>query len=237
LSVDTMIAGSSRGGPFSLSEMAALAYEAMQGDNVGFIFGFPNEAAYPYIKRLLQWDDIGELDFYILLRRISAVMPKLAPVDWLGQLVAAGFLCLPSIRAPTKTSCYIEKIRSCGFEKHRYDGQYNSLATADGIRCTYRLCTETQGVRVLYIIDVHPLRIDVLKDAVRRLYRQHARSIDMMLYVGNPSFVPRPLIRVPNSWRPCRVRMCGKILIPGAVDDRVFRLGNWSVNLSNFDVR
>ncbi|MEN6428936.1 MAG: GNAT family N-acetyltransferase [Phycisphaerales bacterium] len=237
LSVDTMIGGDCRGGPFSLREMATLVYDAMRRDNLGFVFGFPNEMAYEYTKRLLRWNDIGELDFYVLPRRISAIVPKLAGIDWLGRLVVAGSLRLPWRGRPAKAHVHIEKICNGAFEEHRYDGDYSSLAVSDGGECTYRLCTEERGIRVLYIVDVHPLRADALREAVRGLYRRHARSIDMMLYVGDPSFDSGPLIRVPKSRRPCRVRMCGRILTPGMVDERVFQMENWSVNLSNFDVR
>lgn len=237
LSVDTMIAGDCRGGPFSLCEMATLVYDAMRRDNLGFVFGFPNEMAYGYTKRLLKWNDIGELDFYILPRRISAVVPRLAPIDWLGRLAVAGWLCLPRRGGPAEMSWSIEKIQGDGFAMHRYNGCYGSIEVADGGRCVYRLCTEERGVRVLYLIDIYPLRADVYGQAVLQLHTRYAKAIDVMLYVGKLPFSPRPLIRVPESRRPCRVRMCGKILTAGTVDDRVFRMENWSVNLSNFDVR
>ncbi len=237
LSVDTMITSRCRGGPFSLCEMAGTVYDAMRKDNLGFVFGFPNEMAYEYTRRLLKWDDIGELDFYVLPRRMSAISPKLASVDWLGRLVVVGYLYLPRWGASVESTCPIEKINNTTFDTHRYDDRYSTFTVSGGGRCTYRLYTEEQGIRVLYIIDVNPLRRDVVEESVRALYRRHARAMDMILYVGGRSFVPRPLIRVPESRRPCRVRMCGKILLPGIVDDRVFHLDNWSVNLSNFDVR
>jgi hypothetical protein len=60
---------------------------------------------------------------------------------------------------------------------------------------------------------------------------------DVLLYVGRLPFRPARMIRVPPSRRPQRVRMTGKILIPDLIDERVFALENWNVNLSNFDVR
>jgi hypothetical protein len=55
--------------------------------------------------------------------------------------------------------------------------------------------------------------------------------------VGRLPFSPRPLLRVPAFMKPRRVYLCGKLLSPGALDDRVFNLDNWNVNISNFDVR
>ena len=74
-------------------------------------------------------------------------------------------------------------------------------------------------------------------EAVRKAYRQSARSADIVLYVGKLPFVPQFLFRLPTSKRPRRVRMCGRVLLPNTVDDRVFEIANWNINLSNFDVR
>ena len=237
LSVDTLITKDGRGGPFNLSEMAAIVYEVMRSDRVGFIFGFPNEIAYGYVKRVLKWNDIGELDFYMLPRKIGAVIPQLALLNGLSRFMAATSLRLPW-RCGKAGACYtIEKVRDAAFESHRYNGDYDTIDIGDGGKCVYRLYVEEDGIRVLYIIDVCPLRPEFLVEAVRKVYHRSARSADMLLYVGRLPFVPRPLFRVPASKRPRRVRMCGRVLLPDAVDDRVFQIANWNVNLSNFDVR
>ena len=237
LSVDTMIAKGRRGDPFSLSKMAAIVYEAMRNDGVGFVFGFPNEMAYGYVTRVLKWKDIGELDFYMLPRNVGAFMPRLTPLNGLSRVMAATFLHLPWRCGTTNGHCRIEKVQGSPFERHRYNGEYDTVAIGDGGKCVYRLYVEEDGIRVLYIIDIHPLRPEFFIEAVRKAYRQSARSADIVLYVGKLPFVPRFLFRLPASKRPRRVRMCGKILLPDAVDDRVFDIANWNVNLSNFDVR
>jgi hypothetical protein len=237
LSVDTLITKGERGGPFNLSEMAAIVYEAMRSDSVGFIFGFPNEMAYGYVRRVLKWNDIGDLDFYGLPRRIGVVIPKLTPLNGLSRFMAAASLSFPWRCGKAEASYKIEKVQGAGFERHRYNGDYDTIAIGDGGKCVYRLYVEKDGVRVLYIIDVYPLRPEFLVEAVRKVYRRNARSADIMLYVGRLPFLPRPLFRVPASKRPRRVRMCGRVLLPDVVDDRVFQIANWNVNLSNFDVR
>lgn len=237
LSVDVMTRNDARGGPFNLSEMAEIVYEAMRSDGIGFIFGFPNEVAYGYTNRVLKWNDIGELDFYMLPRRISAIIPRLTPLNGLSRFMAAMSLRLPWRCGKTEACYKIEKAQGTGFERHRYNGDYDFVAIGDGGKCVYRLYVEEHGIRVLYIIDVYPLRPEFLMEALRRVYRRNARSADIMLYVGRLPFVPRPLFRVPMSKRPRRVRMCGRVLLPHVVDDRVFQIANWNVNLSNFDVR
>jgi hypothetical protein len=109
-----------------------------------------------------------------------------------------------------------------------------SLATAASV-C--RIGVEECGVKALYIIDVLPPSPTFFGKAVRELFRRRSQSIDLMLYVDSLPFVPWPLLRVPHSKKPRRVRMCGRLLVPGIVDDRIWHIENWNVNISNFDVR
>ena len=237
LSVDTMVAKEYRGGPFNVGRMAALVYEAAQKDGIPFVFGFPNDEAYEFTRKVLKWRDIGELDFYILPRNIGAVIPKLHFANRLSRAFAAGLVHLPTFRDSVETGYNIEKVCDGDFEAHRYDGQYDVIETRQGGKCVYRICTEEHGIRTLHVVDVYPLKYALFEEAIRELYSRHAKSIDVMLYVGRLAFAPRRLIRVPRSRRPQRVRMCGKLLTSGSVDERVFRIENWNVNISNFDVR
>jgi len=237
LSVDAMIDKENRGGPYSLCKMATIVYEAMLRDDVGFVFGFPNDMSYEFTKRLLHWKDIGELDFYILLLNIGSVMPRLRFMNCLSRAFAAGFVNLPRFRHTAEPKYNIEKVCDKHFKAHRYDDRYVMTEVGGGGTIAYRIYTEEHGIRVLYIIDVFPLIFPFFEEAVRELHRRHSKSIDVIMYVGTLPFAPRLLLRVPESKRPQRVRMCGRLLAPGVVDHRVFQIKNWNVNISNFDVR
>jgi hypothetical protein len=237
LSVDTMISQDNRIGPYNLCKMADIVYQALLKDDIRFVFGFPNDSAYEFTKRILHWKDIGELDFHILPLNIGAVIPRFSFMNCLSQAFVVGFIYLPFFRHTNDPNNNIEKICDEKFESHRYDDRYTMIRLGDNTKIVYRINTEKDGTRALYIVDVLPLTFSVFKKAVRELYRRHSRSIDVILYVGKPCFSPRPLLRVPKSMRPQRVRMCGKVLATGIVDHRVFQINNWNLNLSNFDVR
>jgi len=237
LSVDVMIDRDARCGPYSLCKMAAIVYQAMLRDDVRFVFGFPNDMAYEYTKRILHWKDIGELDFYILPLNIGSVMPRLRFMNCLSRAFAAGFINMPRFRQTAEPKYNIEKVCDKHFEAHRYDDRYVMIEVGGGGRIAYRIYTEEHGIRVLYIIDVFPLTSPFFEEAVRELYRRHSKSIDVILYVGTLPFAPRLLLCVPESKRPQRVHMCGRLLAPGVADHRVFQIQNWNVNISNFDVR
>jgi len=237
LSVDTMIDKEYSRRPFSLYEMATLVYEAMIRDGVTFVFGFPNDTAYKPVKRLLQWRDIGELDFYMLPLNIGSIMPRLSFVNHVSRTLAAAFVCLPRFRHKVESKYNVEKMLNESFESHRYDDQYVTSYIRGGGKTVHRICTEKQKVRVLYIIDVSPLTGSCFDAAIRELCSHYAKLADIILYVGKLPFAPRLLLRVPESKKPRNIHMCGRLLEHGVVDNRVFEINNWNVNISNFDVR
>ena len=236
LSVDTMVAQEHRGGPFNLTRMAALACEGARRDHISFVFGFPNDHAYPFTRRVLKWSDLGELDFYALPIHIGALKPKLRWANVVSRLGAGGFVRLPQLGQGRRPDFAIEKIPHERFEEHRYGPEHRAIDVGNGGRCVYRTCVESDDVRTTYIIDVTPLMEACFARGVRAVYAA-AKDTDLLLYVGRLPFRPAGLLKVSPSRRPCRIRMCGKILDHQLISDCIFNIANWNVNISNFDVR
>jgi len=236
LSVDTMIAPDHRGGGH-LVKMADVVYEALVRDDVPFIFGFPNEYFYKHEKRILGTRGIGELDYYVTLRSIGTVMPELKLLNCLSRAFSWVAIGLSRVPKNAEDKYHIEKVVDEESDKHRYDECYGRITIGDGTVCIYRICEEENRIQTLYIIDVLPLTPTSMARAVKQVYRTAMDSIDIMIYVGAPHFRPAGLLKVPHSKKPQRIRMTGKILIPEVVDDSVFAIENWNVNMSNFDVR
>jgi hypothetical protein len=237
LSVDAMVDPLHRSGPFHLVKMARLVYEAARRDGVVFAFGFPNDQAYAFTRRILKWRCMGDLDFYALPLRIGRIRPSLAWADRISRFCSAGFIHVPRLSLTRAHRAPVQKVCDEAFRQHRYDERHGRFPLKHGGECTYRVYEEDGGVRALYIIDVEPLTAAHFGEAARRAYAIAASNADLMLYVGRLPFRPPGLIRVPRSRRPRCIRMCGKILDANVVDDRVFQIENWSVNISNFDVR
>ncbi|UCD53208.1 MAG: GNAT family N-acetyltransferase [Phycisphaerales bacterium] len=237
LSVDAMIDAEHRSGPFHLLKMARLAYRPAARDGVVFAFGFPNEQAYTFTCKLLTWKELGQLEFYALPINIGALRPSLRWANPLSRLCAAGMVRVPRLFAPKRSDFPVEKVCDDTFRQHRYDARYGVIPLNGGGECTYRVYEEDDGVRVLYIIDVNPLTAHCFAKAVARLHGIAASCADLILYVGWLPFAPKGLWRVPPSLRPRQIRMCGRVLDPKGVDERILQLENWNVNISNFDVR
>ena len=85
-------------------------------------------------------------------------------------------------------------------------------------------------------MDVFPLEANLFQEAIKKIYHQHARSTDIILYEGRLPFSSLPLIAVPGFLKPQKLRMIGRLLRSDTVDDRVFEMGNWNANISTFDV-
>jgi len=237
LSADTMIAEEHRGGPFNLMKMASLACDGARREGVSLVFGFPNENAYSFTCRVLKWSDMGELDFYALPLRIGAIKPALRWANPVSRLVAAALVRLPSVKRAIARRFDIEKVNDESFQRHRYDRAHERLDLGAGAECRYRTCLEAGGVRTTYLIDVTPLAAGHFARAVRAVHARVARTSDLLLYVGRPAFRPPGLFRVPPGRRPRRIRMCGRILDWGALEEDALNVESWNVNLSNFDVR
>jgi len=240
LSVDTMIDPAHRGGGHLL-KMANLLHQGLIQDGIPFIFGFPNERFYPIQKRFLRYEDIGELDYYVLPLNIGAVVRKLpslrAGLNGLSRSFCKCALRFSRMPRDSQARHNIAKVVDAEFERHRYDGSYNRIPLAEGASCSYKICEEEGGIRTLYIIDVIPLTPAFLARAVKQVFEAALGVADIIIYVGKPPSRPAGLWRVPDSRKPRRIRMTGKILIPGLVDSSVFDIQNWRVNISDFDAR
>lgn len=236
LSVDTMIAKERREKPSRLPEMANLVYQGLIDDGIPLIYGFPNELYFNHEKRLMGTADVGRLHYYILPVNIDAIVSKIKYCNILSQSFAKIFMALSRKSTDGDFKYSIEKVNDEIFDRHRYDESYNFLDIDGKGRCVYRIHIE-KGVRTLYILDVSPLSPKLFQKAVQKVYQIALKEIDAIIYVGTLPFYPRGLIKVPRFIEPQRIMMTGKVLIPEIVDESVFAIDNWNVNLSNFDVR
>lgn len=236
LSVDTMVDLKHRGGGHFV-KIVNLIHEGLISDGIPFIFGFPNKHFYAVQKRLLKYKDIGELNYYVLPLNIGSVVKKLKFLNSLSRNFCRFATRFCRIPGNSETRYDIAKVVDKQFERHRYDGSYSRIGLGEGAECIYRIYEEEGGIRTLYIIDVVPLTAASLARAVKQIFRTAVNAVDIIIYVGKLPSRPSGLWKVPDSKKPQRIRMTGKILIPDVIDGSVFNMNNWSVNISDFDVR
>lgn len=241
ISVDTMIHKDARESG-SLYRLANQVYDELVKDGIPFVFCFPNENIYLIRKKLLRWTDIGRLSFYVLPIRVGALKPSMKMLNVFSRAAAGMLNALPS--KPFPQSLAIEKVDGSDFENYRYAFYYKYSALSEPYikvelspteRFVYRI-ESFSGARAAFLLDVQPLEKSVLQRAVKRICKDAGKRIDVIIYIGNLKSAPKNLLRLPSKLEPKKIYMSGKILDPKRIDERVFDLANWNVNLSNYDV-
>ena len=248
LSVDTMVMKDYRGKPSNLQAMCSLVYNALKEDNISFVFGFPNENIYLLRKKKLGARDIGTLNYYMLPIRIGAIIGRFKLFNVLSGLLAGLANRIPAGFIGAKNSGVnnnlIEKHMDKDFIAYRYGFlpvDYKIVYLSPS--CYFVYSTEApfsakvaENVKTAFLIDAYPLCRELMENAVKYIYQKEGSNIDAILYVGVLKFSMVNLYKVPKRFEPRPIRMTGRILINELIDDRIFDLANWNVNLSNFDV-
>lgn len=237
LSVDTMINEGYRGNPYNLKKLANLVYESMIKDNIPFVFGFPNDNVYLVRKKILKWEDIGCLDYYILPLKIGSIKPNLKIFNFITTLLGK------TIQFGTKqlfnnniNKNNIEKINDKKFMNYRYslfNGDYK-IIEKNSLYFSYKIDIYNE-INTAYLLDVSIMNKVNFDSAVKYIL-ENEKCIDVILFVGKLDFKPFTLFKVPTKYVPKTVYMSGKILDKEKIKEDIFNISNWNVNLSNFDV-
>ena len=63
------------------------------------------------------------------------------------------------------------------------------------------------------------------------------QNSDLIIYVGNLSSTPANLLKIPKFLlQKKQTTISGKILNSAEVESSIFKISNWNINLSNFDI-
>ena len=236
LGIDTMTAIGHRDF-FNVRDMIVACEKAMKEEGCILRIGFPNDNAYPVLKKGFKYKDIGKLDTFFLPIRIGGVKKSLRVLNPLSRLFA-WFVIQCSRLSNNKTQCiYQYRKESSTFDAIRYnwfDGDYPIVTIGDTV-AHYKV-NEHEGVRTAFILDVHPRSKALFDAVVREVYKKEQRSIDLIMYVGHLTFKPMSLIRMPHKYEPKHFNFTCKPLDKEAFDDSLYQIDNWDVNLSNYDL-
>lgn len=237
--VDTMISEDYRGNLFNLVKMANLVYDDLKKDLIPFSFTPPNENIYNVRKKILKWQDIGSLNYYIL--PINAFFIGKNPffntvVRIFSNILLLFANILGKISSKKNKERNISIYEDGKFKNWRYfDDEIKKIETSYGY-CHYRVRNFKQSFTGAYIIDVSPLNQYNLAYFVKEIYKKEKDNADLIIYAGNIDFIPLNLIKIPDRLNPRPYKVIGKILIESMLDERVFNLKNWNMSFLNFDL-
>lgn len=244
LAVDTMIAEGFRGNLLAFKKMAECVYVELIKDGIPFIFGFPNKKAYLIRKKYLKWRDIGKLNFYIHPLKISPKFPFLKLIDPCVGFFSKTLNLLAGISCSLAKKPCITLQKDEDFENYRYSF-YHSYSDysepykklkLNGLHAHYRN-ENFFGITASFLIDLSAINVKSLGQIVKEIARVEFNKSAVIFYIGNlGNMQPWNLIKIPSRLEPKQIYMSGLILDPKQIDDRIFDLSEWSVNLANFDV-
>lgn len=232
-SVDTMIKKEYRGNLSIFKKLAKLTYVELKKDNVSFIFGFPNKNVYIVRKRVLGWKDIDSLSAYVTPINIDSYYPNLGFLNPFG-LFLLNILNFISVKLSQKevNTQNIKKIKTESYLQYRYYGEYACIKLDKKSFVTYTI-KDIKGVRSAIIVDVSPITSYSLALAIRVL--TNLNGIGAIIYIGSLKKSPVNMIKVPGFFNFNKINFQGKILNKEIIDNRIYNVNNWKINVENFD--
>jgi hypothetical protein len=202
---------------------------------IDFIYAVPNPNSHLYFTKILQWQEIGKLNYYLwpvkitkLFKLFSLFDKVFRPFNNLAQLLLSR-VRHKVIQPP------IKKIISNNFLDYRYSDIYKKLNTGDKT-AWYRIYNEN-GVITCYIIDIEPMDRKWMAKTIASIYKLERKNVDVIMYISNNKTGTFNILKTPIKFEPRYLPLIGKVINPEHIDDRVFQLSNWRFNLSDFDVR
>lgn len=229
-SVDTMIKESHRGSPFTLKKMTDKLYKVLMQDKISFVYGFPNDNIYQIRERILKWQNIYNLDMYLIPLKISFLNKYLVIFDYLIKLVVRSINCFiyDSVEKNRLNQRNILK------KNDTYQSSKNNLKviTSSGEKYSYSI-KYSKNIRIAIIGNTYPLCKKNLEKSVKEISKLD--NIDLVAYFGHLDFKPINLFKVIKKLQPTKIRLSGRILLPDEVDERIFDIKNWEINSLNFD--
>ena len=234
LSIDTMIRHDANAGPFLLYDMASVSAEYAKNEGISFLYGFPNDNAYQYVTDILEWQKIGDLDFYILPLAVGRLKKGLSFLNFLRFFSIAFLFCCKCFSSTKEIAFAVEKKDSEAFRKGRYDSRHHFIKFNNGT-AFYTLYQESFGM-VAYIIDINPISARNFFSAFLAVALEVKDQAGLIAYPsGRLPF--GTVLRLPRALLPRKLHLVASGMNGQELPEVCKEMRNWRINLSDFDVR
>ena len=154
-SVDTMIKKGYRDF-FNLKDLIDLIEDEARKTGIFFVFGFPNDNAYPILKKGIKYKDIGKMYTYVLPYRIGGIKPCFFFLNPLSKLFCKCLIKWSLFVANHKSYfAMIDRERET-FNTYRYKWfeQDYCKVNLDNFSFIYRI-KKHEGVRTAFLLDIN----------------------------------------------------------------------------------
>ena len=224
---DLMIAQSYRGPVKQLQTLGQGLFDQLRGAGIAFVFACLREEMAMVHQAVSRWRRVGKVFYY------------LAPTN---VVVRRALRLAP--RGGNETPKWpIEKINDEQFTAYRYGifpAPYQTVALPGGgaiytAKPFYPIEGLPPRVRFALLLDVWPLDRPTFDLAIAAIRRRET-GLHVIAYQGRLPFLPREMFRVPERFEKKGWWLAGRILRDDLVDERVFDIAHWNINLSNGDL-
>lgn len=238
LGCDAFILHNHRKDDFFLQEMSDAAYEICSKNNINYLISIPNRNAYSYWKMYGNWQDIAQLDYYILPYKISKILKTGGKLfDCFSSFFLKTLIYFSQFLLSKHQRYQDKKIslrRDTEFINQRYNDEYKVYKT-DGDSYFVVREYEEQKIKTVYIIDCYPLSKFMLTKALNQIIKEF--NFDIILFVGKiNNSAPFYFVRVPKSKEP-RVQPFIGYLLTDELKNDFLSISSWDISLANFDNR
>lgn len=236
-SIDTMVRKPYRDF-FSYNDMLKTAYKVLKKEGVTFVYGYPNDNAYPVVIKSKLFKDIGKMRTYCLPLRIGGIKSKFRFLNPLSYVFCKAYVFYGNMMNRSIAPDYKIHKEEETYNQTRYkrgDADYGIERLKNGATLFYKIKNH-EGIRTAFIIDITDKSPASFNLAVRYLISNHKKDFDLILYPGLLNSWSTGLIPLPVKYEPKNFYFVGKILDKDALGDEVWDIRNWDTNLSNYDL-
>lgn len=231
-SIDSMVSKPYRDF-FNYNDMVLSAYKYMKNEGVKFMYGYPNDNAYPLTIKSKLSKEVGKMYTYCLPYRIGGIKKGLGWLNWASIAFCRTWLFFCSLFASNKVSDYRVEKDLESYNPTRYKRNDGSYSFGDGF--VYKVM-EYEGIRTAFLIDVYEKSAKNFCKAVRYIIKKESGKFDIFLYPGYLKFACTGMVKIPHKYEPKRFVLTGKLLDKSFDFDGLWDIKNWDTNLSNYDL-
>lgn len=214
-----------------------LASEKYARDNgIAFLFGFPNENSHTVFVKGFGHKDMSRLKIYALPLRLESFRPSLKVLNPFVHLLSLCMIFFSEISRSKKQILPLVRKDPDTFYSSRFQSSGYRYIQKNDYKAIYKISVQN-GIKTAFLLDVYPMSIYSFDSAVRNIFRKvRNEGVELIMYVGNLSFSPKSMLKIPHKYEPKKFHFTGLILNTEEVDDRIYETDNWEVGLANYDL-
>ena len=222
---------------FNYQDIVETAFKYMKKEHVDFVYGYPNDNAYPVLCKSKLMDQIGRMRTYCLPYRIGGIRSSLKLLNGFSRMFCDLYVWGCGLFASSKVATFLLAKDLDSYNETRYkrnDGQYKKFGK-NQYGFVYKI-VEYENIRSVFLIDVYPKSPKAFNRSIRYLLKEEKKNFDLILYPGYLPFKNTSLIELPENLEPKKFNFMGLALNPKLKNKEVFTIKNWDTNLSNYDL-